>query len=304
MTRVLVVDDSAMDRKLAGGLLDKQGWQIVYATNGIDALAMIERQRPDVVITDLQMPEMNGLELVKHIKENFSLIPVVLMTAKGNEEIAVEALQYGAASYVPKRCLSSDLTETIGRVLSASQEERSHAKLLHRMTECEYHFELENDFSLITPLTGYLQQAFRAMGICEEAECVRVGIALEEALVNAVYHGNLEVSSELREVDHKQYYDLARSRAKQAPFRDRRTFIQASYTRDSVTYVIRDQGPGFDPAKLPDPTDPANLDRPCGRGVLLMRTFMDEVRYNSRGNEVTLVKTAVSSVSELCETPS
>ena len=53
-------------------------------------------------------------------------------------------------------------------------------------------------------------------------------------------------------------------------------------------YTVRDEGPGFDPASLPDPTDPANLDRPCGRGLLLMRTFMDNVIFNDKGNEVTL----------------
>ena len=53
---------------------------------------------------------------------------------------------------------------------------------------------------------------------------------------------------------------------------------------------IRDEGDGFDPSKLPDPTDPENLDRPCGRGVMLMRAFMDDVRYNATGNEVTLVR--------------
>ncbi len=54
--------------------------------------------------------------------------------------------------------------------------------------------------------------------------------------------------------------------------------------------MIRDQGRGFDPNSLPDPTDPANLEKAAGRGVLLMRSFMDEVSYNDRGNSVTLVK--------------
>ena len=59
-------------------------------------------------------------------------------------------------------------------------------------------------------------------------------------------------------------------------------------TPEEIEVVIRDEGPGFDPSKLPDPTDPKNVDRPCGRGVMLMRAFMDEVLYNSQGNEVTL----------------
>jgi anti-sigma regulatory factor (Ser/Thr protein kinase) len=57
-------------------------------------------------------------------------------------------------------------------------------------------------------------------------------------------------------------------------------------------FVIRDEGPGFDPASLPDPTDPENIEKACGRGLLLMRTFMDKVDYNRTGNQVTLTKRA------------
>ena len=59
---------------------------------------------------------------------------------------------------------------------------------------------------------------------------------------------------------------------------------------DEVTYVVRDEGPGFNPAELPDPTDPANAERPSGRGLLLIRTFLDSVSHNPAGNEITMVK--------------
>ena len=57
-------------------------------------------------------------------------------------------------------------------------------------------------------------------------------------------------------------------------------------------YVIRDEGPGFDPSTLPDPRDPSNLERTAGRGLLLIRTFMDEVTFNKAGNQITMVKRA------------
>ncbi len=291
MNKILVVDDSPVDLRLAGGLLEKNDeWNVFYAENGVIALEAIAEHQPDLVVTDLQMPEMDGLELVKQAKAAHPMIPVILMTARGNEEIAVKALHSGAASYVPKKVLGRDLAETVMRVIAASNEEKSNAKLLSRMRASTYSFELDNDFSLITATISYLQQAFRGLAICDESDRIRVGIALEEALVNAFYHGNLEVSSELREKDHKEYYELARQRTQLDPYKDRKTYIEASLSQDEAVYVIRDEGPGFDPGELPDPTDPTNLDRPCGRGVLLMRTFMDEVVYSGRGNEVRLVK--------------
>ena len=129
-----------------------------------------------------------------------------------------------------------------------------------------------------------------ASGSCSRSGCLRLGVAIEEALLNAYYHGNLEISSKLREEDHRLYHEAAEARVRQAPYRDRKIYVSVKITPTQAIYCIRDEGPGFDPASLPDPTDPANLDRPCGRGMLLMRTFMDNVIYNDRGNEVTLFK--------------
>ncbi len=120
---------------------------------------------------------------------------------------------------------------------------------------------------------------------------MRVGVALHESLLNAIQHGNLEISSELRqEGDEKAFRDLAAARRGQAPYRDRRVRVHARLSRSEAVYVIEDEGPGFDVAALPDPSDPANIERIGGRGLTLIRTFMDEVRHNSRGNGITLVK--------------
>jgi CheY-like chemotaxis protein/anti-sigma regulatory factor (Ser/Thr protein kinase) len=291
MATLLVVDDSAMDRRLVGGILDKNpDWNVIYAVNGKEALTEIENHIPDLVLTDMQMPEMNGLQLVTAVKEDYPLIPVVLMTAQGSEEIAVQALRQGAASYVPKRRLSQDLREIVERVLSASDLDRSESRLMHRVHRHQTIFVLETDSTLVPSVVNYVQQTMTRMRFADETDCLRVGVALEEALLNSYYHGNLEISSDLRESDHNAYYELSRQRCREKPYSDRKIHVEALLTDDECRFVVRDEGPGFDPTTLPDATDPANLERPCGRGLLLMRTFMDEVSFNEKGNEVTLVK--------------
>ena len=81
-----------------------------------------------------------------------------------------------------------------------------------------------------------------------------------------------------------------RKRRTEAPYRDRRVHFRVKLSPAEVAYTVRDEGPGFDPTKLPDPFDPSNLERIGGRGLLLIRTFMDHVKHNERGNEITLVK--------------
>lgn len=291
MSTVLVVDDSAVDRRLIGGLLEEETqWSVQFASDGIQALAAIERACPDLVVTDLVMPEMDGLELVSEMRSRYPGVPVILITGEGRDDIAVQALRRGAASFVPKRALGHDLINSVRTVLAVSGERRRHARLVECMERSEYVFVLHNDATLFSPLVGFLQDSVTQVGLCDEADRVRVGIALEEALTNAVYHGNLEIDSSLREMDTNAYEAVVAERSQQVPYRDRRVHLQATLTRDEGVFVIRDEGPGFDPGTLPNPTEPANLEKVSGRGVLLMRSFMDQVAYNEVGNEVTLRK--------------
>lgn len=291
---VLVVDDSAIDRRLASGLLEKEGrYQILMATNGKDALLALKLQPIDLVLTDMQMDEMDGLELVEAVRADYPLTPVILMTAIGSEEIAVKALEKGAASYVAKRRLQQDLMEIVQQVIDNSDENRLQSRLMHRLTRNEFSFVLNNDLSLVHSLVKYLQHTLRCVCLADEVDRLRVGIAVEEALLNALYHGNLEVSSDLKERAPNLFEETARQRCQEEPYRNRHIFIDAVVSREQAQFVIRDEGPGFNPKGLPDPTDPANLEKPSGRGILLMRSFMDEIRFNEQGNQVTLVKRGV-----------
>jgi CheY-like chemotaxis protein len=291
MPSVLVVDDSAVDRRLVAGLLAQDpDLTVALATSGTHALNMMRQAVPALVLTDLIMPEMNGLELVAAIREQHPFVPVILMTSKGNEEIAVQALQRGAASYVPKGQLAETLLETVHAVLDASRPREGQARLLTHIVNSRCTFRLENDCTLFPPLISYVQDSAARFGLFDQIERVRMGIALEEALVNALYHGNLEVQSGLMEEDHDAYYALVEQRSQVSPYKERHIDVELQISIEEAIVTIRDAGPGFDPHSLPDPTDPVNLDKVSGRGLLLMRTFVDELVFNDRGNEVTLIK--------------
>jgi anti-sigma regulatory factor (Ser/Thr protein kinase) len=212
------------------------------------------------------------------------------MTAHGSEDVAIQALRKGAASYVPKKSLARDLAETLDDVLSATQADRNSRRIVDSLMRHETHFVLQNETGLIAPLVGYLEDTLARIQLCEPSGLMLLGVALHEALTNAIFHGNLELSSDLKENDEKAYYRLAEERKKQLPYKDRRVFVAATLSRQEATFVVRDQGQGFDPATLPDPNDPANMDRISGRGLLLIQTFMDRVEHNEIGNQITMIK--------------
>jgi CheY-like chemotaxis protein/anti-sigma regulatory factor (Ser/Thr protein kinase) len=288
---ILVVDDSLLEQRYVGRILAQYGgWRVAAARNGEEALEAMARTPPAVVLTDMNMPKMDGLTLVEKARERYPLVPVVLMTGGGSERVAVAALKAGAADYVSKQALAHDLGPVLERVLSVGQAEHRRFRVLQGMTRRSSQFVLENDPALVPPLVSQFRDDLIEMGLCDLTGATRAGIALEEALLNAVYHGNLEVSSDLRQNGDESFHELARARRAAEPYASRRVRVTARLTTARATFVIADQGRGFDVSKLPDPTHPDFLERPSGRGVLLMRTFMDDVRYNAAGNRVTLVK--------------
>lgn len=290
MPTVMIVDDSVVDRKLAGGCLKNCDLEVTFACDGREALDLMADDPPDVVVTDLQMPEIDGLELVKQIRQQHRRIPVILMTAHGNEETAVLALKAGAASYVPKKNLARDLEETVANVLSVASSERAEQQVLNSLTGVRMEFELGNDLAALRPLIQVMQGHMRQLGVCDESDIVRISTALQEGLVNAIEHGNLELDSALRELKDNSYQKLGEERRRQEPYASRKAYVIAEFNHEGCRWTIRDEGHGFNPDDLPDPRDPANLQRASGRGLLLIRTFMDEISFNETGSEITMIR--------------
>lgn len=111
-----------------------------------------------------------------------------------------------------------------------------------------------------------LLEAIRAFGY-PEASVFAVRLAFEEAVMNAFKHGN----------------------ASGGEHTDNTIDVSWEIDAEEIRLSVADRGPGFDPGSVPDPRDPENLERPTGRGIMLMRAYMTEVAYNDRGNRVDML---------------
>jgi CheY-like chemotaxis protein len=288
MPTVLIVDDAEMDRRLAGRLLEvDHQFEVTFAANGEEALERVSENPPDVVVTDLQMPKMDGLALVTHLRLHHPRVAVILMTAHGSESIAAQALEQGAASYVPKEQLADKLLDTVQDIAALAQADRTYDRLIECSRSTQFEFDLENDTELVKPLVALVQQMLAGMGLWDATGQLQMGVALEQAVLNAILHGNLELSSEeLRNAGADRESLIAR-RCQEAPFRDRKVFVQVLVSRHEARLVVRDEGGGFSVSEI----FPAEgVDQVGRRGLVLMRSFTDSVQFNSAGNEVTMVK--------------
>lgn len=288
MPIILVVDDSETDRQLIGGLLKpKLDWIVQFASDGAEGLAMIGEIFPDVVVTDLQMPELNGIQLCAEAKAEYPHVPIVLVTGQGSEDLAVEALHAGAASYVPKSGLSKYLLDTVEQVLSLAQHDESKARLMQNTSGVRYQFNLETDQQLIAPLVDFVSSTMASLGIGDESDQRHVSVAIGESLINAMFHGNLELDSDTALYARQQLHDggiaeEVQERSKIEPFRDRRVKVAVNLTRKQVDIAIRDEGPGFDSSEVSEHAcEASQLSSEEGRGLTLIHNFMDEVSFSS-----------------------
>ncbi len=295
MTTVLVVDDFPLDSQLVGSLLKKRfDWKIEYAASGTEALARMKQNVPDLVITDISMPEMDGLELVQHIRKMFPEVPVILTTAFGTDLLAIEALERGAASYVPKSQLATRLAETADSVLRIAEQNRERERLFRCLEYIEFEYVLDNEAELIQPLVSVVQQTLAGMEFADFAGRLQLGIALKEALLNALFHGNLEISkNEIEAVSDHLLEDselsLVAKRRQDPRYRDRKIHVLVRITKEEARFVVRDDGPGFDVHSVIRKKDESR-ELGAQRGLSLIQTFMDEVHFNEKGNEITLIK--------------
>jgi DNA-binding response OmpR family regulator len=288
---ILIVDDSPTTRQLMAVILEQDGFEVRCVESAPDALAAIEAETPLLVITDLEMPVMSGLDLVQILRGIKPSLPVVMATAMGNEDVAADALRLGAASYVPKRFIHETLTAVVRQVLSATELIRSTQMVGRYATRSTIELKIGNDETLAAKVISRLEMTLIELDLFDDGGRMQVAMALDEAILNAIVHGNLEVQSSLREIDGgKPYFELIAQRKSESPYKDRQVTVSLEADNGKATFVVRDEGPGFDVASLLSETDHENLEGFGGRGLLMIDAFMNEVRYNAIGNEITMIK--------------
>lgn len=123
MKKILVVDDQYGIRVLLCEILQKDGYQMHDAANGVQALKIVEKEQPDLVLLDMKIPGMDGLEILKHIKEDHPQINVIMMTAYGELNLINEAMSLGAITHFAKPFDIDDIRAVIKESIDGTKTE-------------------------------------------------------------------------------------------------------------------------------------------------------------------------------------
>ena len=120
MKTILVVDDDEMNLKMARFVLEQKRYWVITASSGMECLTILQSKSVDLILLDVEMPVMNGIKTLEHIREHkeFENIPVIFLTADATEDTVITAGMLGAAGYVKKPYMPQDLLERVEKVLN------------------------------------------------------------------------------------------------------------------------------------------------------------------------------------------
>jgi CheY-like chemotaxis protein/anti-sigma regulatory factor (Ser/Thr protein kinase) len=274
VSEILLVEDERVTRHRIQKVMEDAGYQVVAVATGGEALDTLRAKRVDLLLLDIWLPEMNGLELLAKMKESGIQLPVVVITADDTPTTLLEAVRAEAYAFLTKPVDPDDLVKTIQRALNGAKASRPIRVLSAKPNWIE--LALPCDRESAERIQGFLA---RLDADLDPAVRDAIGRVFREMLLNAVeWGGKLDPSREVRV-----------------------TYLRA---KKMILYRIADPGEGFRLADI-DHAAITNKDdspmghvfarekkglRPGGFGILMSQSLADELLYNEAQNEVVFVK--------------
>ncbi len=256
--RILIIDDHEDLATSLEEVFMHIGHEVKIIDNRPDALATENIEDFDLVVTDLDVPAATT-----NFSRNGNAVECLPEEIEAAASEHVKAFKICASNFRRDEFNEDELKNLCATILDYKTRFVDTKELIQNLHE-HIEFELPSAISLMHIVLEYLMKRVEKLGVIK-SEQSNLFVALDEAFVNAVKHGNKFDSQKL-------------------------VRIIAEVSKQEARFTIEDEGEGFDVNNIPDPLDPENLFKSSGRGVLFIYNIMDEVKYNERGNRLTMVK--------------
>lgn len=268
---ILVVDDESMIIELLVRLLMEKGYEVSTAADGREALEFLRGHTCDLVISDVRMPRLDGMQLLRAVKDMNPRLPVIMISGYDETTTVVAALKAGAENFLAKPLDLDVLDQVMNKTLSLAAIRPKSCPL--PATRQITRMQAPSRPECVHDLVYQISLSAVAVGFARHNLENNLKLALAEAITNAMEHGNQWDETKLVEVE-------------------------VVLDRCEMRTTVRDQGQGFNHHRMLNPTSNEQLLSERGRGVFLTNAIMDEVIYNQAGNEVTLVKRRSEEISK------
>lgn len=291
--KVLVVEDDETAREYMVATIESLGHETASASDGIEGFKAFKTIQPDVVFSDIQMPNMDGLELLEHVRIADTDVLVIIYSAIDTPEYILKALRLKANDYLVKPVSAKAIANILEKYADVLENRTRTREVLGLIYRRDLGMEISNKIDLLSKIVDRLM--IETENALRPNDRLGIHLGLMEVLVNAIEHGNLAITydqkTQAMEGALNEWESLINSRLGAQPYKDRKVNIDFHMDRERCEWLITDQGAGFAWNKLPDPNDPENLVK-CshGRGIMLAKLQFDEFIYLGSGNQIRLTK--------------
>ncbi|MBX7173745.1 MAG: ATP-binding protein [Pyrinomonadaceae bacterium] len=258
--KILIIDDHDDLASALKNVFEKSGHQVKALETRAEAVCLDDIENFDLVITDL-----DGENLFCESNQNGNSADCLphISSASLNLDEPIKAFKICATNFRRDEFDENELKNFVETILNYKIQFVDTTEFIQNLHE-KIEFELPSTVSTMHAVLNYLMKRVEKLGVINPEQS-NLFIALDEAFVNAVKHGNKFDANKL-------------------------VRITADVSSKEARFTVEDEGEGFDVNAIPDPLDPTNLFKTSGRGVLFIYNIMDEVKYNERGNRLTMVK--------------
>lgn len=288
--KILVVDDNPIYRRLLTEIVSSKKINFLEASDGEIGLDMFKKHLPDVVICDVFMPKLNGLDLLKAIKRIKPDTFVIMVTVHDFEDWIIEALESGASNFLKGPVTHKELSMLIDKYYEIVKNRSFSKNFISIIKEKQLTLKFNSDIMSVPNIVDYiLRETGNRINISE-----RFGfeLGLNELITNSIEHGNMEISSEEKKtaIENNKLLQLYKSKFKEPEIANRTITVKLNISKEIIELEIIDEGKGFDRQNICDPLKAVNAKELVGKGIFLSKHYFDEMEYIGKGNIVRIKK--------------
>ena len=261
---ILIIDDEEEIRSSLSKIVEKLDLIPLTAQDGLEALNLLKSKKIDLVITDLMMPQMDGLRFIVKSREINPRIPIAVISGYGDAKNVTFALTRGAFNFITKPFTIKEVENVIRKGLRLRELFLDTDKLLQNVRN-QTEIVIPSYLHLLPSVILYIIKECQWRGIDNENVLNNISVCTGEILTNALVHGN-----------------------KKDP--KKKISVTLNFDIGKFTLTVKDEGKGFDVKKFSRQPKGNQLDIPNKRGLFIIKYLMDEVSFNEKGNELTTTK--------------
>ncbi len=298
--RLLFVEDEGSLSKGIEDFLRNTGFESIKTSSWEEAIRVVEAHSHELlVVADLDLPGIEDSGFVDGINLCNERTHAILVGHDHGIDTVTRKLGRSGFELLRKPGGIHEVVTSIRRAILVREHRMHMVPHISHFVHTSYEFEFRSDEINPSDVSRFLATMLLASRFCDEETMSRVEIAVYEAIVNAVEHGNLDLQSALKSdlLETRDHFaTLRNSRMSSEHYGARKIRVKCGIIPEKVEVTVKDEGNGFDHTALLDrirkEPDPENLLACHGRGIMLIANCVDDVRFNAVGNEITLIKYA------------